>query len=842
MFFIYKLLKIKVSLKKGKNIMIQKSLGSKSKEISLRETEHLDLSRMVGNEGVVLLKNDDVLPLKGKSVALFGNGVRKPIKCGTGSGDVNVRGVDSVEKAFESMGINVETKAYLDDFDNYFDNEYEKWLSKSKKAIDGVDDIIKIVHIVVDIPFRYPTAIHIEDKHLKNLSTDTAIYIISRQAGEGNDRKVEEGDYLLTSTELDNLKVLNQRFKNVVLVLNTGSVIDMNFLDQYPNINAVLYVGQPGQAVGCIIAETLMGISNPSGKLTATWAFKYEDYPNADTFSYLSGSTLEEDYIEDIYVGYRYFDSINKPVRYPFGYGLSYTTFEYKNQEFSIDGSQVTVCVDVKNSGLVPGKEVVQIYVSLPPSRINHEYQRLVAFGKTPLLQPNETTTLKLSFNIEERCAVYYENISSYILLGGEYTLRCGKNSLDTSAVGNFVLNKDMIIEECTPICPTERKFDTISVENKAVESEAKVAKITVKDIDVPKKKNLYNQDILFRGIKYRELLSKLEAEELAELVVGAGVRSEAMVQVPASTSTTSKLYDSHGIPSVVVCDGPAGLKVTPETVELKNGKLAPINLASRKGNWMDLVSEKVPVFTEEAGIPHYFFATAWPGATVQAQTWNVELLEDIGKAVSKEMIEFGITTWLAPGMNIQRNPLCGRNFEYYSEDPVVSGLMAAAITRGVQSNPHTSVTIKHFVANNQEDNRKYSNSNLSERALREIYLKGFEIAVKLSQPKALMSSYNLINGVYSPNSYDLLTKVLRFEWGFEGMVMTDWSSCEEDRGDSAKAIQAGNDLIMPGRPENKDAIIRAIKSNDLDLKYLQLSADRVLQLIATNKVFPFGL
>ncbi len=820
--------------------MIHKSFGSTSKEITNREKTNAALSRKLAAEGIVLLKNDGGLPLQNKDIALFGNGARMTSKGGTGSGDVYTRYVVSIEEGLKNAGFNIETSLYLDDFDKYYQQQYNNWKTDRQNILKDISEVMEIVNAALEVPFRFPTAIPIVSSHLDEVSSSTAIYILTRQAGEGHDRKLIQGDYYLTDLEESNIEKISDRFDNVIIIINTGSVIDTSFIEKYSSIKSVLFIGQTGMEVGNAVADILSGNQTPSGKLTSSWAKKYEDYPNAMTYSHINGNTEEEIYHEDIYIGYRYFDTFGISVAFPFGHGLSYTKFTIETSNISLNDFVLTMDISTTNIGSYQGKEIVQVYISLPESDIHHEYQRLIGFHKTKSLNPSEKEEFIINIPVLDTCTVYDEKTASYHLIKGEYRVRLGDSSDNTKLVCTIHVDEDIVVEQCQNACIARVEFDRLSKRPQYddISQNVQVLRLSGDNGIIKHKYNSltesHSNDLIEKTI------DRMTIEDLATLVVGAGNRAETMIQIPTSTSTTCLLHEKYGIPGIHLTDGPAGLKINPENVEQPDGTLKPLNVPTGKGNFMDLLDTSMFIGHEDDGQAHYFYATAWPVATVLAQTWNVEILEEMGQAVAIEMQEFGTSIWLAPGMNIHRNPLCGRNFEYYSEDPYLSGILGSAITKGVQSNPSLGVSLKHFAANNQEDNRQRSNSNVSERALREIYLKGFEMVVKNQNPKTIMSSYNKLNGSYTPNSHDLLTKILRDEWGFKGMVMTDWGSCEGDKGSPSKAIAAGNDLIMPGTPENIKDIVSAIESETLSIEQLKVCARRVLNLIAMNNYIPF--
>ncbi|MCM1240713.1 MAG: fibronectin type III-like domain-contianing protein, partial [Lachnospiraceae bacterium] len=509
------------------------------------------------------------------------------------------------------------------------------------------------------------------------------------------------------------------------------------------------------------------------------------------------------------------------------------------------------------NTGSRPGREVVQLYGTVPFGS-GAEYQRLLAFVKTKELAPGESVTVKMRFGLRD-LAVYEEKEAAYVLREGQYILRAGSASHQTKPVAVLTLEEDVTVEKCTNICPVQHKVEEIVPPERRAENldGVPVVPIPVSQIEpvvhaYPKPPVFTEKDTETQGGRksIRDKVESLTLRQLATLVCGGYTKGKRIVNaVGVSGSTTGELYEECGIPNAICSDGPAGLNLTSQIVEMPDGSVkaarVPENLEAYKRYLFGFA--KVALASQMAepgeGTVHYQYATAWPCSQLLAQSFDTELLEEIGDAVGREMEEYGITVWLAPGMNIHRNPLCGRTFEYYSEDPLVSGKMAAAIVRGVQSHEGKGMSVKHFAANNCELERNSSSSNVNERALREIYLRGFEIAVKESKPMTVMASYNMVNGVYATNSYDLLVKVLRNEWGFEGLVMSDWDSLKADRedclkavtGDITKAHQAQCDLIMPGRPDQIEALVQAVEQGLVDVEDLKRSAGRILNMVRQN-------
>ncbi len=853
-----------------------KYCGVTNAEISNREIEHEKVIRKLAGECMVLLENDGTLPiLKGeKKLALYGNGARRTVKGGTGSGDVNSRRVINIEQGLEAAGFEITTKAWLDNYDKLLDKEHERYIAKLE-AISKEKGTSTFI-AAFDNPFKEPFPNLISKEDIHNSKTATAIYVIARNSGEGADRYNTEGDYLLAKEEINNITLLAKEYEKFILVLNVGGIIDTTAIKSINGINAIILAGQTGSIGGHAVADVLTGDTVPSGKLADTWAKDYEDYPSAKTYSHNNGNTDDEYYTEGIYVGYRYFDTFNISPNYCFGYGLSYTSFDIKVCEVMANENQVSVIVKVKNIGeKYSGKEVVQIYYSAPEGNIDKPYQELAAFGKTKILAPAEEEQLKISFKITSM-ASYSEEEAAWIIEKGSYIIRVGNSSRNTKVAAVIQLDKDAVTERLKNTFKDSEKLELISnISNKVYkykEEPTEIVKAKKINIDASKinaieikykskieklhnnisDKKLTMEDVLEKRAKIEDLISQLTVEEMAALCVGTmrinanadDIIGSSSISVPgAAGDTTSLMNDDRKIGNLIMADGPAGLRLTPHFQTTLDGEIIPTKHA-------------IPGFIggEEIKSPdtidYYQYCTAIPIAWMLSQSWDMKLIEDIGKIVGKEMLEFNVSLWLAPGMNIHRNPLCGRNFEYYSEDPLLTGMCAAADTRGIQSFPGIGTTIKHFAANSQEDNRMFNNAHISERALREIYLKGFEIAVKSSQPMSIMTSYNLINGIHSANNYDLLTLVLRDEWGFEGFVMTDWFSSQDVTllfGDSKHkypiassklCIKAGNELQMPGSKENVDDIVAAVKEGVILLEELQNCSKNILKVISKSNYY----
>lgn len=838
-----------------------------SPEITGRETAHMELSRRLAGECVVLLKNEGVLPLAGKGkIALFGNGARKTIKGGTGSGDVNSRTVINVEQGLTEAGFEITTSGWLDRYDSKWESAVadhrERILREAKEK--GVPPIA----MEFDNPLKGIAPVEITQEDIRMSQTDTAVYVIARNSGEGADRFCEKGDYLLFDEEEENLLLLAKHYEKVAVVLNTGGIMDIAAVNRIQGIGAIVHMAQLGNIGGHVLADVLLGRITPSGKLTDTWAKDYYDYPSSKDFSHNNGDVSDEYYTDGIYVGYRYFDTFGVEPEYCFGYGLSYTDFDIETKEVMLQDDRVTVRVNVRNTGeKYSGREVVQIYVSAPDGKLDKPFQELAAFEKTKELEPGESQLLEITFAVEEM-ASYSEAEASWVLEAGDYVIRVGNSSRDTVPAGIIRLADTVRTEEVRNVLAADCELEEIKAPERTAEK-PEVPVIMMDSSSVRTRKVVYQEkreqtnadsgrtwsmgDVKNGSCTVEQLAAQLSVEELAELCVGTLRSSEglsvvggASYSVPGAAGDSSGiLAESRGIRGLILADGPAGLRLQPHFKADREGRILP------GGEKMGDLVTPFENDSREGVTDYYQYCTAIPIGWALAQSWNREMVRQAGSMVGEEMEQFHVDLWLAPAMNIHRNPLCGRNFEYYSEDPLISGRIAAAITRGVQEHDGKGTTIKHFAANNQEDNRYFVNAHVSERALREIYLKGFEIAVRESQPFSIMTSYNLLNGTHTANSRDLLQFVARDEWGFEGVVMTDWFTSQNvpmltgkfERkypiSASTGCIHAGNDLQMPGCQENVDDIIKAVKSGEsvdgysITLADLQFNAANLLRVVA---------
>ena len=761
-------------------------------------------ARQAVAEGQVLLLNQNhVLPLpKGSHVAVFGRMQLHYYKSGTGSGGmVNVNKVTGILEALEEsedvqvyeplVGVYREWEK-----DHPFDEGVgwgnEPWSQEEMELNEAL----------------------VEEAAEKN---EYAIVILARTAGEDKDNKMLEGAYCLTSIEEDMLQKVRKSFAKMIVLLNTGNIMDMSFMDQY-RPDAVMYVWQGGMIGGLGTVDVLTGKVCPSGRLSDTIAAQMSDYP-ADPYF---GGLEQNLYVEDIYVGYRYFESAAKSkVLYPFGFGLSYTTFSMEADGFSYAENQVSFVMKVTNTGSVAGKEVVQVYAKAPLGKLGKPARVLIDFKKTKELMPGECETL--TFAIPTSVFASYNEVSTagmpvgWVLEAGEYTIYAGGNVRDVYAVGSFTLDELQIVEECrNALAPTTAfKRMKMTAANEHAEAagvyEIAMEEVPLRVVSPEEKRNAELPESCEitgdRGIKLAdvkagkatldEFVAQLTEEELASIVRGEGMGSPKVTAgTAAAFGGVTKSLLEKGIPCGCCDDGPSGMRL-------------------------------------DSGMK----AFSLPNGTLLACTFNTQLNEELYAFTAVEMIKNRVDILLGPGMNIHRHPLNGRNFEYFSEDPLLTGKMAAAQVRGLKSAGVTG-SLKHFCGNNQETRRHTSNSIISERALREIYLRGFEIAVKEAKADAVMTTYGPVNGIWTSSNYDLVTDILRKQWGFEGVAMTDWWAyvCREGdkpaKTDFATMVKAQNDLYMvcPDSEKNEhgDNTVESLHDGSLTLGELQRCAKNI--------------
>lgn len=777
--------------------------------------EHIALSRRAAGEGMVLLKNEQkVLPLPtGAKVALFGKGCVDYVKGGGGSGDVTVAYIRNLLDGMRCKAAEGKVEVY----------EPLAAFYEAEVAAQYGEGIVPGMTAEPEIPENLLAG--------AKSFTDTAIISICRFSGENWDRTVEKeegeeekkeeafqdgekellersakvfekGDFYLSNAEQKMVDTVAANFDKVIVVMNVGGVVASTWFKENERIQSVLMAWQGGMEGGLATADVLCGEVNPSGKLVDTFAKRLADYPSSYNFH---DSIYYVEYTEDIYVGYRYFETIPgaaEKVNYPFGFGLSYTEFEIEHNRAAMDTDGIEVVCTVTNVGDQAGREVVQLYVSAPQGKLGKPAKELKAYAKTRLLQPGEVQVVKLNVPLANLAS--YDDLgkvqkSAYVLEKGEYALYLGANVRDAKKLpfaGS--ISDDMIIEQLSPKCVPnmlkERMLSDGTME--ALPTNPEAVRISEWDAE---NTGLRYPDVLARegfmwldGPKYRqfsevaegtctmeEFMAQLSIDDMIQLLCGH------MNTGVANTFGFGDLPD-FGVPNVMTADGPAGLRIKPE-----------------------------------CGVN----TTAFPCATLLACSFDPALVEEVGAAGAAEVMENNIGVWLTPAMNIHRSPLCGRNFEYYSEDPLVAGKTGAAMVRGIQSQK-VAASVKHFALNNKETCRFESDSRVSERALREIYLKGFEIVVKEADPWTIMSSYNIVNGQRDAEHKELLTDILRGEWGFKGMVTTDWWNHAEQY----LEIIAGNDVKMGcGYPKRVRA---AYDEGKVSAEEIRICAKRVLEMI----------
>lgn len=761
------------------------------------------LARKAAAEGIVLLKNNNALPYKlDTKISVFGRCQLDYFYVGYGSGgDVNAPYFVNVIDGIKNAGGHV----------NEWLLEYYKDFTKNNPAPHGFWG-----HWPMN--FEEPS---LDDKMIERASeeSDVALVVIGRAAGEDRENTLTKGSYYLTDEERTLLDNVCNHFSNVTVLLDCGNIIDMQWaLDYEERLRGIIYAWQGGMESGNAIADVLFGRVNPSGRLTDTIAVRYEDYPSAMHF----GNKLFNTYVEDIFVGYRYFETFSKEkALFPFGYGLSYTNFDIEVLDFKSDNDKIKVEVRVTNIGDVAGKEVVELYASAPQGKLSKPVMSLVAFDKTINLEPKKSQ--KITLEVPVYLLASFDDTGatghkySYILEKGEYKFFIGENVRDVDEAGSFELKEDRVLEELEAVCAPKEYMDRIVAfkvngsfipKKVALKPEKPYLRNRILD-NLPKEIGHVVHNYNFSQVKSREIsvekfVSSLTNQELEALTRGEG-GMDSSYGVAGNAGAFGGIIpelNKKGVPAVITTDGPAGIRI-------------------RK------------------------YTSLLPCGTALASTFNTRLVEELCSEMGKELKNAGSNVLLAPGMNIHRNPLCGRNFEYFSEDPLLTGKMAAAFVRGIQSSGGSACP-KHFACNNQESSRTINNSIVSQRALREIYLKGFEICVKEAKPLNIMTSYNKINGIWSHYNYDLATTVLRKEWGFDGCVMTDWwmkhSQSHEfpNLRDNAYRVRSQVDVYMPGsfkRTEKKykpdNSLLETIGlKNGITRGELERSAINVLNMI----------
>lgn len=757
--------------------------------------KYIETSARAVSGGIVMLKNDGALPLKqGGTAAVFGRIQLHYYKSGTGSGGmVNVSKVIGITDGLLDAGYKLDEQlltAYREwDEQNPFDHG-EGWGGEpwSQKEMPLTDELVGGAAS----------------------RADAAIVIIGRTAGEEMDNKLEKGAFLLSDLEEDMLRRVTSAFDKTVVLLNTGGLIDMSFMDRYP-VSAVMYVWQGGMVGGAGTAAVLTGEVSPSGKLPDTIAYEISDYPSDKFF----GSGDMDCYGEDIYVGYRYFETFAKDrVRFPFGFGMSYTSFDLTASDFKLDGDKVTGSVNVKNTGNVPGREVVQIYCSAPQGKLGKPARVLCGFDKTCTLQPGESQIL--SFEIPLESVASYDDSgvtghkSAWILEQGGYVFYAGADVRSASEAYSLTL-PETVVRQCKsalgPLTAFKRmvnssgkpEFEDVPLTGEAFPHDH--AKLPA-EIPQTGDRGIRLADVVNGKNTLEEFTAQLTDYDLSCIIRGEGMGSPKVTAgTAAAFGGVSDTLTALGIPCACCDDGPSGMRLDCGTK-----------------------------------------AFSLPNGTLLASTFDRSLMTELFTFMGLEMHTNQVDCLLGPGMNIHRHPLNGRNFEYFSEDPYLTGEMASAELAGLHSTGAEG-TIKHFCGNNRETRRHFLDSVISERALREIYLRGFEKAVKKGGAKSVMTTYGQVNGVWTAGNYGLVTGILRDDWGFDGFTMTDWwaninrRGKAPDKSDFAAMAMAQNDVYMvtaDGAACN-DNTLDSLKSGELTRGELQRNAMNILRFLTTT-------
>ena len=784
------------------------------KNLILDWDEYIKTARNVVAEGCVLLENkDNTLPLKkGTRVSVFGRIQTHYYKSGTGSGGmVNVSkviGIVDALKESDAVTVNEELlNTYLRWEESHPFDEGEGW---------GCEPWCQE---------EMPLDEQVVQKAAN--ASDVAIVIIGRTAGEDQDASDTEGSYRLSKLEYNMLQTVRDHFDKMVVLLNVGGLIDMQFVDIYQP-DAVMYVWQGGMIGGLGVADVLLGKKSPSGHLTDTIAYHVEDYPSHKNF----GDANRNLYEEDIYVGYRYFETFAKEkVRYPFGYGLSYTSFEINASEVSLIESEknmgtfpqsrdVVAKLSVVNNGRMPGKALVQVYVEAPQGKLGKASRVLADFWKSEELQPGEAVESVILFSLQTIASYDDSGVtghkSCFVLEEGTYRVYVGEDVRSAKEVGFFDIEDTIVIEELGEALAPVEQFSrmkpvwngkNLTTDNYEVEMEP--VPVATIDMDETRKNNIPDEisetlpedrtyqlsDVKKGTITLEQFVSQMTDEELTCIIRGEGMGSPRVTAGTAAAfgGVSDDLIDRLGIPSLCCSDGPSGMRI-------------------------------------DCGVK----AFSLPNGTLIGSTFNPDLVEELYAFTGMEMLKNRIDCLLGPGMNIHRHPLNGRNFEYFSEDPLLTGIMGNAMVKGLQRHGATG-TLKHFCANNQEHRRHFADSVVSERALREIYLKGFEYVVRGGVANSIMTTYGPVNGLWTAGNYDLNTTILRNQWGYEGIVMTDWWASinergkEQDKTNFAAMVRAQNDLYMvcPDGSTNAsgDNLMEALHNGSLTRAELQRSA-----------------
>ena len=795
------------------------------------EKKHLRELRKSAAGCTLFLKRNGDFPLDAPcEIGLYGSGARQTRKGGTGSGDVNSRFYVTAEKGLERAGFTITSKDWIDRYDQVKKENHEHFVKqiKSEALKSGMLPIqYSMGKVECDCDYDIPLG-----------SGDTAVYVLSRICGEGADRQWVRGDILLTKTEISDILQLKANYKRFMLVLNVGGPVDLSPVVE--SVDNILLLSQLGAVTGVVLADILLGKADPSGKLTATWIAE-KDRESIGEFGDINNTR----YKEGVYVGYRYYETEGVKPLFPFGFGKSYTDFELQPESAGLHDGILEVSVSVKNTGSRAGREVVEVYASLPDDRIDQPVRVLAGFEKSPVIEAGEEKTVSVKVDLRD-IASFDEIAACYIIPAGDTIISVGEDSSDVKTVCVLRAAIDIRIKQVRNSLG-ETDFTDFVPDKKRAQATSGAAIIELSEETIECAEIFYDD-----AEPVDPIAAQMTDEELALASVGAfgdsavaSVIGQAGQKVPGSAGETYE-NNEKGIRGLVMADGPAGLRLDRKYGVDSNGVYSYGNpMFNSMLEFSPRVAQIYPAIqrkkaerrTARGGEVKYQFATAIPIGTAIAQSWDVEFARDCGYIVGSEMEIYDVDIWLAPALNVQRDIRCGRNFEYFSEDPLISGYMAAAITNGVQEHEGRYVTLKHYAANNQETNRMASNSCVSERALREIYLRGFEIAVRKSSPAFVMNSYNLINGVHTSERHDLITDVLRSEFGFEGAVMTDWivpgmtnKNSEWSYPDPAKVAAAGTSVFMPGTKHDYEDILTGHKTGKVTREQLEINVTRLLQ------------
>ena len=773
-------------------------------------------SKEAAAEGIVLLKNEGgMLPLRQEDkISVFGRPQIEYYRSGTGSGGaVNVEYATNILDGFENSNLNI---------DETLVEKYKKWL-KDHPFDNGGGGWACEPWFQKDMPIDEAFA---KEQAAK---TNKALYIIGRTAGEDKDNAIWQGSYILTDEEKENLRNITKAFDNVCIVLNVSNIIDLSWIndEEYNgSIKSVIIVWQGGMEGGTAVVDVLSGAETPSGKLADTIAYSIEDYPSTKNF----GNEFKNLYEEDIYIGYRYFETFAPDkVQFEFGYGLSYTTFDIETQTVKEKTDSIELNVKVTNTGdKFAGKEVVQVYYEAPQGELGKPARELIAFAKTKKLAPGESQELTLEFKISDMASYDDSGVtghkSCYVLEAGEYNIYVGNSVKNLTKINTYNEEELVVVEELQEaMAPTEAinimkpgkknadgtyEVTYVPVSTQTVDMAKRISDNLPMDMPITGDMGITLQDVRDGKATLEKFVAQLSIEEMAIIIRGEGMSNPRVTRGTASAfgGMSDSLFN-YGIPAACCADGPSGLRM--------EGK-----------------------------------ATQLPIGTALSATWNTELVRELYTMEGQELYRNQVDTLLGPGVNIRRNPLNGRNFEYFSEDPFLSGKMSVASTGGIKDGGAWG-TIKHFALNGQESHRFKIDAVCSERAIREIYLKSFEMAVKEGTVMTLMTSYNPINGHWAASNYDLCTTVLRGEWGYKGIVMTDWwakmndvvTGGKESNQDTRDMVRAQNDAYMVVNNNgaeinsNGDNTEAAIIEGRLTVGELQRASMNILRFILVAPV-----